>query len=217
MTLSTSTVAALKAASKEDVLCYYALSSNDYNGQLGVRISSIFVILMVSSAFTVFPVILRNTRTWRVPHGIYLFARYFGTGVILATAFIHLLDPAYKRIGPMTCVGSSGNWARYSWCAAIVLTSIVVIFLMDLAAEIYVEQKYDVFRDESAMAAISTATPRQSISTLQITLDPSKTNSTPSQGRQIRSLLKQNVPSVNKSQLFSSRSSESSFIQSLLG
>ncbi|KAL4861740.1 hypothetical protein BDV12DRAFT_203712 [Aspergillus spectabilis] len=35
-------------ASKEDVLCYYAISENDYNGHLGARISSIFVILFVS-------------------------------------------------------------------------------------------------------------------------------------------------------------------------
>ncbi|OGE48972.1 hypothetical protein PENARI_c024G10468 [Penicillium arizonense] len=42
--------------SKEDVLCYLTISHNDYNGGLGARISSIFVIFFVSSAFTVFPV-----------------------------------------------------------------------------------------------------------------------------------------------------------------
>ncbi|PWY83349.1 Zip-domain-containing protein [Aspergillus heteromorphus CBS 117.55] len=120
----------LLTASKEDVFCYYAISENDYNGHLGARISSIFVILFVSMGFTVFP---------------YVFARYFGTGVILATAFVHLLDPAYKRIGPTTCVGVSGYWNEYSWCAAIVL-----IFLLDLAAEVYVEHQYGMHRDEGA-------------------------------------------------------------------
>lgn len=140
----------LTSASKEDVLCYFAISENDYNGHLGARVSSIFVILFVSSAFTVFPVISQRMPTWKIPHSVYIFARYFGTGVILATAFIHLLDPAYKRIGPKTCVGVSGYWGQYSWCAAIVLASVVIIFLLDLAAEVYVEHKYGVHRDEEA-------------------------------------------------------------------
>lgn len=143
----------LNTASTEDVLCYMEVSSNDYNGHLGARISSIFVILFVSSAFTVFPVVSKRMPSWKIPFSVYIFARYFGTGVIVATAFIHLLDPAYKRIGPKTCVGSSGYWAEYSWCAAIVLASIMSIFLLDLAAEVYVEQKYGVHKDEEATNA----------------------------------------------------------------
>ncbi|KAJ5131678.1 hypothetical protein N7448_005836 [Penicillium atrosanguineum] len=143
----------LNTARTEDVLCYLEVSSNDYNGNLGARISSIFVILLVSSAFTVFPVVSKRMTRWKIPFGVYIFARYFGTGVIVATAFIHLLDPAYKRIGPKTCVGESGYWAEYSWCAAIVLASIVVIFLLDLAAEIYVERKYGVHKNEEATNA----------------------------------------------------------------
>ncbi|KAJ5809104.1 uncharacterized protein N7503_001322 [Penicillium pulvis] len=143
----------LNTANEEDVLCYLAISGNDYNGHLGARISSIFVILFVSSAFTVFPVVSKRMPGWRIPYSVYIFARYFGTGVIVATAFIHLLDPAYKRIGPKTCVGQSGYWAEYSWCAAIVLASVVIIFLMDLAAEVYVEHKYGVHKDEDATNA----------------------------------------------------------------
>ncbi|KAJ5915272.1 hypothetical protein N7454_011026 [Penicillium verhagenii] len=143
----------LNTASEEDVLCYLAISENDYNGHLGARISSIFVILFVSSAFTVFPVISKRMPGWKIPFSVYIFARYFGTGVIVATAFIHLLDPAYKRIGPNTCVGQSGYWAEYSWCAAIVLASVVIIFLLDLAAEVYVEHKYGVHKDEEATNA----------------------------------------------------------------
>jgi zinc transporter 1/2/3 len=51
-----------------------------------------------------------------MPLDIYIFARYFGTGVIAATAFIHFSDPAYGKIASFSCVGSSGNWAIYSWC-----------------------------------------------------------------------------------------------------
>lgn len=132
----------LTTASKADVLCYYATGENDYNGHLGARISSIFVIGLVSTAFTYFPVIATKKPGWKISHSIYTFARFFGSGVIVATAFIHLLDPAYKRIGPKTCIGETGGWGDYSWCAAIVLGTIMLVFLIDLAAEVYVERKY---------------------------------------------------------------------------
>jgi zinc transporter 1/2/3 len=134
----------LTTASKADVFCYYATGDNEYNGHLGARISSIFVIGAVSTAFTYFPVIARKKPSWKIPKGVYTFSRFFGSGVIVATAFIHLLDPAYKRIGPRTCVGESGFWSEYSWCAAIVLGSIMAVFLIDLCAEVYVERKYGV-------------------------------------------------------------------------
>ncbi|KAK1145059.1 hypothetical protein N8T08_004488 [Aspergillus melleus] len=150
----------LNTASKEDVLCYLALSKNEYNGHLGARISSIFVIFVTSTALTLFPVVAKRLPRWKVPYHVYLFARYFGTGVILATAFIHLLDPAYKRIGPKTCVGVSGHWGDYSWCASIVLASVVIIFLLDLAAEVYVERKYGVQRENDATNSYLTTTHR---------------------------------------------------------
>jgi solute carrier family 39 (zinc transporter), member 1/2/3 len=36
----------------------------------------------------------------------------------------------------------TGGWAQYSWVPAIALASCVVVFLMDFAAERYVEKKY---------------------------------------------------------------------------
>ncbi|RHZ57464.1 high-affinity Zn(2+) transporter ZRT1 [Aspergillus thermomutatus] len=146
----------LNTASQEDVICYLSLSENEYNGHLGARISSIFVIFVTSTAFTLFPVVAQRLPKWHIPQPVYLFARYFGTGVIVATAFIHLLDPAYQMIGPQTCIGVSGYWGEYSWCAAIVLASVVLIFLLDVAAEVYVEWKYNVQRDAHATAAFIT-------------------------------------------------------------
>ena len=83
-----------------------------------------------------------RVRALRIPLYVYLFARYFGAGVIVATAFVHLLDPAYGEIGPNTCVGMTGGWAQYSWPPALALVSSMLTFLMDFAAERYVEKKY---------------------------------------------------------------------------
>lgn len=81
-------------------------SDNDYNGRMGVRISAIFVILVGSMAgecnswfylFTVnifagamFPVFARRRTNNRILDLAFFFAKYFGSGVIIATAFIHV-------------------------------------------------------------------------------------------------------------------------------
>lgn len=138
----------LDSVDPTEVVCYLNAGGNDYNGQLGARISAIFVIGIVSSVATFFPVIAQRAPRFRVPLYIYLFAKYFGAGVIVATAFIHLLDPAYTEIGSGSCVGMTGHWADYSWCPAIVLTSLMLIFLMDFGAERYVEKKYGLCRED---------------------------------------------------------------------
>lgn len=119
-------------------------AGSDYSGYYGARISSIFVIFCVSTFVTVFPLLATKYKKLKIPLYGYLFARYFGTGVIIATAYVHLMDPAYGEIGPNTCVGMTGNWAIYSWPPAIMLASIFTIFLTDLVSSVWVERKYGV-------------------------------------------------------------------------
>lgn len=134
----------LDSADPAQIICYLNAGGNDYNGRLGARISALFVILIVSTAVTFFPVLAKRVKWLKIPLYVYLFARYFGAGVIVATAFIHLLDPAYEEIGPASCVGMTGHWADYAWCPAIVLLSVMLIFLLDFGAERYVEKRYDI-------------------------------------------------------------------------
>lgn len=146
----------LDTADPTAVICYLQAGGNEYDGRLGARISALFVILIVSSAATFFPVMASRIKSLRINIYVYLFARYFGAGVIIATAFIHLLDPAYGEIGPNTCVGMTGGWAQYSWPPAIALTSVMLIFLMEFLAERYVENKYHLHHTEQNVEAIIT-------------------------------------------------------------
>jgi zinc transporter 1/2/3 len=56
----------------------------------------------------------------------------------------------------------TGGWAVYSWPPAIVLVSVMVVFLLDLASERYVETKYGQQNDESVEDLITTS--RRSVS-----------------------------------------------------
>lgn len=127
---------------------YYG--GNDYSGNLGARISSVFVILVVSTWFTLFPIVAKKIKWLKIHKYAYQIARNFGTGVIIATAFIHLLDPAYAEIGGWSCVGLTGNWAIYSWCPAIMLVTVFITFLVDLFSNVYVQKKYGIIHQHNA-------------------------------------------------------------------
>lgn len=63
---------------------------NEYDGRLGVRISAIFVILVGSLWGAWFPVFAKRRPGLKVPEVAFFIAKYFGSGVIIATAFIHV-------------------------------------------------------------------------------------------------------------------------------
>ncbi|KAF8512845.1 ZIP-like iron-zinc transporter [Hysterangium stoloniferum] len=97
----------------------------------GLRVASLFVILVTSTMGALFPVLLRRSRTIRVPPGVFDFAKHFGSGVIIATAFIHLLSPALDALGS-PCLGA--GWQTYPWALAISMASVFGIFFLELAA-----------------------------------------------------------------------------------
>lgn len=121
----------------------YADAEASFSGGTGTRIGSIFVILIVSTFVTLSPIVMQKFK-WSMSVWFYLFARFFGAGVIIATAFVHLLDPAYEEIGGSSCVGGWGHWADYAWVPALILLSVFIMFFIDLVSEVYVERKYGV-------------------------------------------------------------------------
>ncbi|CAK7214781.1 hypothetical protein SEUCBS140593_002306 [Sporothrix eucalyptigena] len=138
------------------IQCFLTESGNQYGGKLGERIGALFVILVVSTAVTFFPVLAKRVPRMRIPLYVYLFARYFGSGVILATSYVHLLDPAYSEIGPASCVGLTGGWASYSWPPAIALASGLLTFLLDFVAAYIVEMRYGQASEPNVEAIITT-------------------------------------------------------------
>ncbi|KAH0352038.1 zinc-regulated transporter 1, partial [Aureobasidium melanogenum] len=132
----------LTTADAREIVCYLQLGENEYNGHLPARISAVFVMLVVSTLGIAFPYLGKQMPKVRIPTHLYLFARYFGSGVIISTAFIHLLDPAYENIGSNSCVGMTGNWSLYPWAPAIMLFSCMSIFAIDVTAQKYVADRY---------------------------------------------------------------------------
>ncbi|KAL6716720.1 low-affinity Zn(2+) transporter zrt2 [Lecanora helva] len=82
------------------------------DGRTGLRISSIFVILAGSLFGAAFPVYAGRHRGLKVPEWAFFMAKYFGSGVIIATAFVHLLAPANDALTNPCLTGAITD---YDW------------------------------------------------------------------------------------------------------
>ena len=63
-----------------------------------------FVIMVTSAIGTLLPLLSSKYSFIRLPPMVYFICKYFGSGVIVATAFIHLLEPAADSLGN-ECLG----------------------------------------------------------------------------------------------------------------
>ncbi|KAG5736017.1 Zinc-regulated transporter 1 [Termitomyces sp. T112] len=98
---------------------------------LGLRIASVFIVLATSTIGALFPVLSKQSSWVHVPMVIYDFAKYFGSGVIIATAFIHLLDSSLEELGS-PCLSKA--WRIYPYALALCMLSIFLIFIVELVA-----------------------------------------------------------------------------------
>ncbi|KAF8327213.1 Zinc/iron permease [Cantharellus anzutake] len=102
---------------------------NNSNSHTGLRIGAIFILLATSLFGTLFPVVTK--RVWKIPVVAFDFVKYFGSGVIIATAFIHLLAPAFAELGSQ-CV--TGTWQDYPFASAFAMASVFGLFFAELFA-----------------------------------------------------------------------------------
>ncbi|KAI1810376.1 ZIP zinc/iron transport family [Poronia punctata] len=121
-------------------------TGNEYDGRLGLRISSIFVILVGSLLGAVLPILLARKSKMKVNGPAFFIAKYFGSGVILGTAFMHLLSPAFKALNS-PCL-SDGPIKDYDFAAAICLITVFVLFTVELLVS-----RFDIFGHEHEHAS----------------------------------------------------------------
>ncbi|KAF9007211.1 ZIP zinc/iron transport family [Cyathus striatus] len=97
----------------------------------GLRVASVFIILIGSTCGALFPVLARRSTFINVPPIAFDFAKYFGSGVIIATGFIHLLDPG---IDALTSPCLDPAWLDYPYPLALCMLSIFSIFIVEFIA-----------------------------------------------------------------------------------
>lgn len=110
-------------------------SENEYDGRDNLRILAVFMILISSAIGTFFPILSSKYSFIRLPDWCWFIAKFFGSGVIVATGFIHLLEPASDALGNK-CLG--GTFANYPWAFGICLMSLFALFLSEIVAHHFV-------------------------------------------------------------------------------
>ncbi|CAN9338085.1 unnamed protein product [Alternaria sp. RS040] len=63
-----------------------------------VHVFALFLILTLSTAACSFPIVVKRFPSIPVPHQFLFISRHFGTGVLIATAFVHLLPTAFESL-----------------------------------------------------------------------------------------------------------------------
>ncbi|GAA5821718.1 hypothetical protein JCM11251_000987 [Rhodosporidiobolus azoricus] len=104
-------------------------------GKVGLRIGAIFIILVTSVIGTMFPILSKRVAVLQrnIPGVVFEAAKFFGSGVILATGFLHLLEPAVDEIGEgNACISEA--WGEYPYPFAICLVSLFMVFVTQLVA-----------------------------------------------------------------------------------
>ncbi|KAH8987155.1 Zinc/iron permease [Lactarius akahatsu] len=103
---------------------------------LSARVAVMAVIFCVSLFAVSFPTLSKRIRYIRIPPIVFFVGKHFGTGVILSTAFVHLLQDAFDRL-------QDPDVKRYTsighWAGLIVLSSLLVIFLVEYISTAYVD------------------------------------------------------------------------------
>ncbi|AMD19017.1 HBR116Cp [Eremothecium sinecaudum] len=110
---------------------------NEYDGNDGLRVASIFVILAASALGSYFPVLSSKYSFVRFPSWCFFIAKFFGSGVIVATGFIHLLDPAIDTLSG-ECLG--GTFEDYPWALGICMMSLFSLFFVEIITHHYVHK-----------------------------------------------------------------------------
>jgi hypothetical protein len=83
------------------------VDSEIYNTSL--HVGALFIILGVSFLACALPILIIRFSRLRIPTAFLFFVRHFGTGVLIATAFVHLLPTAFTLLGD-PCL--SGFWTE---------------------------------------------------------------------------------------------------------
>lgn len=125
-------------------------TESDFNGEhMGARISSVFVILVTSMFGAFFPILSSRYSFIRLPDWCFFIAKFFGSGVIIATAFIHLLQPANEALSD-ECLGE--GFEDYPYAFVIALVSIFVMCFGELMTFRFMDHKLEVAEEKQINA-----------------------------------------------------------------
>ncbi|PHH61463.1 hypothetical protein CDD81_371 [Ophiocordyceps australis] len=98
---------------------------------LPLHVGALVIIWTVSTAGCAFPLLAARIPGLRIPRRFFFVVRHFGTGVLIATAFVHLLPTAFISLGN-PCLGTFWTTAYQPMPGAIALAAIFLVTVVEM-------------------------------------------------------------------------------------
>ncbi|KAI0385826.1 ZIP zinc transporter-domain-containing protein [Hypomontagnella monticulosa] len=101
----------------------------EYNTPL--HVGGLLIILFVSSLACAFPILARRFPGLRIPGRFFFAVRHVGTGVLIATAFVHLLPTAFISLGD-PCLSDFWTSDYPAMPGAIALAAVFLVIVIEM-------------------------------------------------------------------------------------
>ncbi|KAK0209188.1 ZIP zinc transporter-domain-containing protein [Desarmillaria ectypa] len=111
--------------------------NHDDKKHLHRRLIAMAVIFVISLFAVSFPGISKKSTYLPIPKVVFFIGKHFGTGVILSTAFCHLLQDSFEALQNPLVAESYGKVGDR--CGLIILGSLLSIFLIEYTSTSYVD------------------------------------------------------------------------------
>ncbi|KAL2928445.1 Zinc transporter 3 [Bienertia sinuspersici] len=115
---------------------------------LRYKIAALFAILGSSAVGVFLPIASKNIPALRPERGAFFLVKGFAAGVILCTAFIHILPEAYDNLNS-PCLGEDTVWSEFPFTGLAIMVGAMLTLITDaLATRHYYQANKDKLDDD---------------------------------------------------------------------
>jgi zinc transporter 1/2/3 len=135
------TVASLPLLAVADCECEASTDEDsDKARALTLKIVAIFCILVASSVGCAIPSLGRRFPALRPDTDLFIAVKAFAAGVILATAFVHILPDAFEKLGSPCLV--DGPWQKFPFTGLVAMLAAIATLVVDTIATGYFQRAH---------------------------------------------------------------------------
>ncbi|KAF2201421.1 Zinc/iron permease [Delitschia confertaspora ATCC 74209] len=96
-----------------------------------LHLAAVFIVFLASIGGCGFPVVAKKIKWMKIPPKVFFFCKHFGTGVLIATAFVHLLPTAFPSLNNPCLPGLFTD--KYPAIPGVIMMgSLFVLFLIEM-------------------------------------------------------------------------------------
>ncbi|KAF2179069.1 Zinc/iron permease, partial [Zopfia rhizophila CBS 207.26] len=101
------------------------------NYDFPLHVAAVFIVFAASIGGCGFPVVAKKVKWMNIPPKIFFFCKHFGTGVLIATAFVHLLPTAFASLND-PCLPDLFTDKYPAMPGVIMMGSLFVLFCIEM-------------------------------------------------------------------------------------